>query len=182
MKIAIGTLRKPKIDGIKEGVSSCPYFRDVLESIEFIPTEVSSDISHMPLTIQEVMQGAFNRARNLIKLGIEADYYIGIEGGVSRFGEKAYIFGCVYIQNATGEGHYGFSPMAEVPKLVDARLYENGEELGHIMGELSGRTDIRSENGSMGAWTDDMFTRKDEFVDAFKAAIAPFYNSFYTLK
>lgn len=49
------------------------------------------------------------------------------------------------------------------------------------MGELSGRTDIRSEKGSMSAWTEDMFTRNEEFSVAFKAAIAPFYNQYYTL-
>jgi len=49
------------------------------------------------------------------------------------------------------------------------------------MGELSGNTNIRSENGSMGAWSDDMFTRADEFSAAFKAAIAPFYNEYYKM-
>lgn len=49
------------------------------------------------------------------------------------------------------------------------------------MGELSGRVDIRSENGSMGAWSEDMFTRKDEFSVAMKAAMAPFFNKYYKL-
>ena len=47
------------------------------------------------------------------------------------------------------------------------------------MAELSGKVDIRSENGSMGAWSEDMFTRKDEFEVAMKAAMAPFFNKFY---
>lgn len=54
-------------------------------------------------------------------------------------------------------------------------------ELGPLMGELSGKANVRSENGSMGAWTDDMLIRSDEFSAAFKAAIAPFYNAFYKL-
>lgn len=180
MKIAIGTLRKPKIDGIAAGVTQCPYFKEHLD-IEYLPQEVSSDIAHMPLTVDEVMQGAMNRAQNMKKNNVEADYYIGIEGGTTRFGEKAYIFGCVYIENVSGEGHFGFSPMVEVPSVVERLLYEEGKELGPVMGELSGKTDIRSENGSMGAWTDDMFTRKDEFSVAFQAAIAPFYNQYYNL-
>lgn len=49
------------------------------------------------------------------------------------------------------------------------------------MGELSGKVHIASENGSMGAWTEDMFTRKDEFEVAMKAAIAPFFNKYYRL-
>ncbi len=71
--------------------------------------------------------------------------------------------------------------MVEVPAEVERRLYECDEELGPVMAELSGKTDIRSENGSMGAWTEDMFTRKDEFSVAMKAAMAPFFNRFYKL-
>ena len=135
----------------------------------------------MPKSLEETMQGAKNRAKNLKKAGIVADYYIGIEGGINDLGERKLLGGIVYIENADGKGHFGFSPFMEVPKLVEKRIFENNEELGPIMGELSGKTDIRSENGSMGAWSEDMITRKDEFNTAFKCAIAPFFNAFYTL-
>jgi non-canonical (house-cleaning) NTP pyrophosphatase len=182
MNIAIGTLRAPKVDGIKEGIATCPYFSNILNEVSYLTENVSSGISHMPTTIDEVMQGAQNRANNLLLGGIVADYYIGIEGGVSYFGEKSYIFGCVYVRNNNGEGHFGFSPMVEVPAVCERMIYNEKKELGPIMEALSGVTDIRSANGSMGAWTNDMFTRKDEFVLAFKAAIAPFYNDYYRMK
>ncbi len=182
MKIAIGTLRAPKVDGIKEAVASCPYFSAVKNDIEYILESVSSDISAMPISIEEVMKGAKNRADNLLKTGITADYFVGIEEGSTRLGDRAYVVGCVYVRDTAGTGHYGFSAMVPTPKLIEKKLYEEGRELGPVMGELSGRIDIRSENGSIGAWTDDMFTRKDEFGTAFKAAIAPFYNEYYRLK
>lgn len=72
--------------------------------------------------------------------------------------------------------------MIEVPEKIDALLYVDGLELGKIMGDLSGNVDIRSQNGSMSAWSDDMFTRNDEFSVAFRAAIAPFFNPYYRLK
>ena len=181
MKIAIGTLRAPKVEGIKEAVASCPYFSEVKNEIEYILENVSSDISSMPLSVEEIMRGAKNRADNLLKAGIRADYYVGIEGGSTRLNEKAYVIGCVYVRDIDGTGHYGFSSMISMPKLVEKKLYEEGLELGPVMGELSGRIDIRSENGSIGAWTNDMFTRKDEFGTAFKMAIAPFYNEYYRL-
>lgn len=181
MKIAIGTLRAPKVEGIKEAIAVCPYFSEVKNNIEYILQNVSSDVPGMPLSTEEIMKGAKNRADNLFKAGIQADYYIGIEGGTTRLDGRAYIHGCVYVRDSGGTGHYGFSAMISVPKLVEKRLYEEGLELGPVMGELSGRIDIRSENGSVGAWTDDMFTRKDEFGTAFKMAIAPFYNKYYRL-
>lgn len=181
MDIAIGTTRKPKVDGIMEGFLTCPYFEPFYKSISFLPHEVSSGISHTPLTIEEVMQGAYNRVQDLLTKVESASFYVGVEGGVWARGTTSYLFGCVYVQNEHSVGHYGFSPMVEVPAIIHRMLYEEGRELGPIMGELSGVTDIRSENGSMGAWTNDMFTRKDEFVLAFRAAIAPFFNKYYAL-
>ena len=71
--------------------------------------------------------------------------------------------------------------MIEVPREVEKLLYEEGRDLGSVMDELSGKLDIRSNEGSMGAWSDGMLSRSDEFREAFKGAIAPFFNKYYTL-
>lgn len=180
MKIAIWTTRTPKVEGVKQGILECPYFENK-NNIEYILEKVPSDISDMPLSIEETMQGAKNRAKNLVKLGIDADFYIGIEWGVNVVWEKSYLWWVMYIENKDNEGHFGFSPFMEIPKEVHRLLFEEWKELGPIMWELSGKTDIRSENGSMWAWSEDMLTRKDEFSAAFKAAISPFYNEYYKL-
>ena len=182
MKIAIGTTRKPKIDGVKKAIETCPYFQNIEDEIEYITKDVLSNVSKMPMTLDEIMLGAKNRAKNLFEAGVVADFFVGIEGGVEKFGEKAYLLGCVYIESAKGEGHYGFSPMMEVPEIVWRRMYDKGEELGPIMENLSGGRDVRSENGSMGMWTDDMLVRRDEFVFAFYSAIAPFFNEYYRMQ
>ena len=180
MKIAIGTLRAPKIAGIQKAVESCPYFMNTQSEISYYPHNVESGISDMPLWVEEIMLWAKNRAQNL-RLLESANYYVWIEGGTSAIWDKKYIFWVVYVENAQWEWHYGFSPHLEVPKLIEKMLYEDKKELGPIMGELSGNTDIRSENGSMGAWSNDMFTRTDEFCSAFQAAISPFYNDYYKM-
>lgn len=182
LTFAVGTTRAPKVDGIKEGLSECATrYPDLSVATEFVCEKTESGVSDMPLSVEETMEGAKNRANNLLTMGIEADYYVGIEGGTTRFGDKAYLFGTVYVRNRHGEGHFGLSPMVEVPSEIDRLLYVEGRELGPVMAELSGKTDIRSENGSMGAWTEDMFTRKDEFSVAMKAAMAPFFNAYYRL-
>jgi non-canonical (house-cleaning) NTP pyrophosphatase len=180
MKIALGTTRSPKIEWIKKWIQTCPYFQDILEEIIYLPQNVESGISDMPLSIEEVMLWAKNRAKNLKPIE-SADYYIWIEWGTTAIWEKKYIFWVVYIENNSWEGHYGFSPMLEVPSIVEKKLYDEWQELGPLMGELSGNTNIRSENGSLWAWTNDMLTRTDEFYSAFQAAISPFYNDYYKM-
>ncbi len=179
MRVAIGTMRAPKVDGVKGAFAVCPYFDGVRDFIEYVPCDAPSGVSHMPISRDEVMRGAYGRVRAMRQEGVEADLYIGIEGGTERFGEHAYLFGCVYIENAAGEGHYGFSPALEVPDAIADMLYREGKELGPIMHALTAGKDVRSANGSMGEWSDDMFTRKDEFVSATCAALAPFFNAYY---
>jgi non-canonical (house-cleaning) NTP pyrophosphatase len=91
MKIAIGTERAPKVNGIKAGVAACPYLVHEVDSMEYILKSMPSDISAMPLSVEETMTGAKNRARNLKKSGILADYYIGIEGGTTAILDKKYL-------------------------------------------------------------------------------------------
>jgi len=179
MKIAIWTLREPKIQAIKEAIKACPYFSQ--KEIEYIAQKVPSDVSDMPLSLEETMKGAQNRARNLKNIWVEADFYVGLEWGTFKVGDRTFLLGVVYVENSVWEGHFGLSPAIEVPKKIEKMLYEEGKELGPIMEELSGVVDIRSKNGSMWAWSDDMLTRKEEFVLAFQAAISPFYNSFYKI-
>jgi len=141
MKLAIGTTRAPKIAWIKSWVTACPYLQDT--EVEYFPHNVESGISDMPLTTEEIMLWAKNRAQNLKSLE-SADYYIWIEGGTAKIWDKAYIFWVVYVENHLWEWHYGFSPHLEVPSIVEKKLYEQWLELGPIMGELSGNTNIRS--------------------------------------
>jgi len=179
MKIAIWTTRTPKVDWIKEWVEKCPYLNK--EKIDYITEKVSSDISDMPLSLEETMQWAKNRANNLKKNWIEADFYIGIEWWTYILNNKSYLVGIVYVENKEWEWHFGFSPAIEVPEKIRKMLYEDWKELGPIMEELSWIVDIRSSNWSMGAWSNDMLHRKDEFVLAFQAAISPFFNKYYKL-
>ena len=177
MKIAIGTKRKAKIKGVKKGIAEFIYIQD---TVEFSTHDADSGISHMPLSLDETMSGAQNRALDLKNKNIEADYYIGLEGGLVAVQEKTYLISLAYVLNNNDKGHFGFSPMLEVPQEIHKRIKE-GEELGPIMGELSGNLDLRSENGSMGAWSGDMFKRDDEFAVAVKAALCPFYNQYYKI-
>jgi non-canonical (house-cleaning) NTP pyrophosphatase len=56
-------------------------------------------VSDMPLSIDEIMLWAKNRANNLYKLWIEADYYIWIEWWTTKIWNKKYIWWIVYIKN-----------------------------------------------------------------------------------
>ncbi len=177
MIFALSSEKIPKIEGIKLWASECPYLNTIENT--FHAFSVDSGISSMPLDMSDIMLWAKNRAKNLRPL-IDADYYVWIEWGTTRHGEISYLGGCVYLENIIGEWHYGFSPFIEVPPYIEHLLYNEGKELWPIMQEIMQWHNVRNAEGSMAAWSEGMFPRTDEFSVAFKAAIAPFYNRFYT--
>ncbi len=179
MKIIIGTESPPKIRAIQEAVEKCIYFQ--WQTVEIIPLKVNSDISAMPLSREENMQGAKNRAVNARKFQDDADFYVGMEGGTEIIDGTAYLFGVVYILARNGEGHFGFSNIMEVPRYFHEKLYKEGEELGITLEQATGIQDASKKNGAFWAWSDDMLTRKDQFMFAFLSAIPAFYNSYYQL-
>ncbi len=176
MKIAIWTKSPPKVAAIEEAIKKCVYFEN--KDIEVIPLKVESNISDMPLSIEENMLWAKNRAENS-KKEVEADFYIGMEWWTSKIWEKAYLFWVVYILDNSWKWHYGFSNMMEVPEQFEKRLYENWEELWPVLTEVTWVAGASKKTGAFGHWSDDMLVRKDQFMFAFLSAIPPFYNKYY---
>ncbi|USN58603.1 MAG: DUF84 family protein [Candidatus Peribacteria bacterium] len=66
MNIAIGTKNPAKLNAITLGIESCLYLEG--DNIEIIPESVASDVSDMPLSLEENILGAKNRAKNLKKV------------------------------------------------------------------------------------------------------------------
>ncbi len=144
--------------------------------------KVPSGVSDMPLSLQELREGAKNRAQAIIALGIEADYYVGMEGGVfpDPIGPETWMAGVIYIESVHKVGHYGYTTHIRVPDKIRDRLYDGSNaDLETIMHELAGIESVGEKNGSFGAWSDDMITRTDAFASATQAALAPFFNNFY---
>jgi len=176
MKIAIWTKSPPKVAAIEEAIKKCIYFEN--KNIEIIPLKVESNISDMPLSIEENMLWAKNRAENA-KNEVKADFYIGMEWWTSKIWEKAYLFWVVYILDNNWKWHYGFSNMMEVPEQFEKRLYENWEELWPVLTEVTWVAWASKKTWAFGHWSDDMLVRKDQFMFAFLSAIPPFYNKYY---
>ena len=178
MKIAIWTKSPPKVKAIQQAIDEVVYFKDM--DIEIIPLKVSSDISDMPISLEENMLGAKNRAYNC-KKEVEADLYIWMEWWTTMIEDKAYLFGVVYVLDKNWNSHYGISNMIEIPEYFRWKIYDEGLELWPVSTELTQETWDRRQTWVFGLISDDMITRTDQFVLAFKSAIVPFYNKYYKI-
>ena len=178
MHFAIGTTNKPKSAAIEQVLATCSYTIESTSSLH----KVASGVSDMPLSLREIRTGAKNRAGHCRRECPDADYFVGMEGGVYQDyeGENYWIMGVVYIENKDGIGHYGYSYHLEVPASVVAILLDGrGLDLEQIMHSLGTPENIGDAGGSPSVWSDGMLVRKDEFIYATQAALTPFFNQYY---
>jgi inosine/xanthosine triphosphatase len=184
MLIAIGSTRGPKVQAVKEvaALLKVCFFQKARE-MEFIERAVPSGVSAMPLSLEEVMAGARQRAAHLQKIlraeGIQADFFVGLEGGfvVTQQDGKRFCFlqNWAYVSNGL-QGAYGASGAIAIPERISCEVLERGRELAQVIDEFSDREDVRSQEGTWGILTCDLISRKDAFKIALLNAFAPFYN------
>jgi inosine/xanthosine triphosphatase len=174
MIIAIGTKNNAKVQGFTT------IAKLVWSDASFELTETESGISKQPLSVEEMIAGAINRAKHASSIISGSDYSAGIEGGVFRNNYGTFLGGWVALLRRDGVLGLGSSAFVEVPKDFAARLY-SGEEMGPITTQLFNDHDniIRHSNGTSGILTNNLYTRSKEFEDATRCALAKFVSPEY---
>lgn len=136
---------------------------------------VPSGVNNQPMSDEETYQGAVNRALAAANLTPDADYWVGIEGGIEDLpnGEmqgSAWIV--VYNRERLGKSR---TATFIIPNEV-AQLIREGKELGDADDIVFKRTNSKQANGSVGILTDDVMDRTDYYEHALILALIPFKN------
>jgi len=172
MKILVGSKNPVKIAATKEAFEK--YFEDV----EVLGYEIDSGVPAQPVR-EETFRGARNRAVNLKKMNDEkncgAEFFVGIEGGISDAYGRWFSFGAICIIDKNGNEAFGTSPQFELPSFVIEKLLE-GEELGTVMDEIQNTENTKQKHGAIGFFTKGKMERKELYVAGLTVAIAPFLH------
>jgi len=183
MTIALGSDRASKIMAVRASVARIATIDPSWTNANVVARRVESNVPSMPLTDWQLMQGAQERAfavrESLQSRRLEADIYVGLEGGfhsVSIAGEwHTFLRGWAYATNGQ-QGAFGAAPSISVPAAIVKNVVEGRRELGVVIDEVTGGRDIRSKQGAWGVLSRDLVTRSMSFELALVAAFAPFYN------
>jgi inosine/xanthosine triphosphatase len=135
---------------------------------------VPSGVNAQPMTSEETLQGALNRASTARDLIADADYWIGIEGGVEERGGEMEVFAWVVILSREGIGKSRTATFYLPQELT--RLVRQGVELGEADDVVFGRSNSKQQNGSVGLLTEDVVTRTTYYEQAVILALIPFKN------
>lgn len=181
--IALGSDRAAKILAVRSSIARIAVIDSSWSEATVLARKVESKVPAMPLNDWELMQGARERAlavRDLLNgQRRDADIYVGLEGGfhsVSIEGDwHIFLRGWAYATDGKN-GAFGATPSISVPASLAKKVIEGRRELGLVIDEVTGITDVRSRQGAWGILSRDLVTRAMSFEMALIAAFAPFYN------
>ena len=146
-------------------------------SKEFLINGVSaaSQVSDQPVGDAETFLGAINRVNNAKMAFPEADYWIGIEGGVTidEFGMNA--FAWIYIEDKAGLTGKAKSATFYLPNGI-SKLINSGLELGQADDQFFDKENSKQQGGSVGILTHGVVDRKAFYTQAIILALIPFLN------
>jgi inosine/xanthosine triphosphatase len=146
--------------------------------------EVESGVNHTPLSREESMQGARQRAEALHRIAQHEakpwNYFVGLEGGLDSVLEngerRVFLESWAYVSDGT-RGYFGRSGAVELPELLAEEVFERGTELSIAIDQFAGEAGIRDAQGAWGVLSANRITRQEAFRVALIAAFAPFFNS-----
>jgi inosine/xanthosine triphosphatase len=177
--IVVSSKNPNKIKAAHQG-----FMRLLPATYEVRGISVPSEVPDQPFTDAETLRGAMNRVRNARAAEPDADFWVGIEGGVhvdENDGDAIQSFAWVVV---TGKGGRTGKARTSTYYLAEetAALLRKGMELGHADDEVFGKSNSKHHSGSVGLLTDDVIDRRSYYEDAVILALIPFKNPTLSFK
>ena len=144
------------------------------EEFEVRSVPVSSSVCHQPLSDDETLRGALGRAQQARSLLADADYWVGIEGGVEDQATEMAAFAWVVILSVNGRVGKGTGTFF-LPEAV-AELVRRGKELGEADDIVFSQANSKQDQGAIGLLTDNVVDRTQLYAQAVILALIPFKN------
>lgn len=170
-KITVGSTNPAKIKAVKMAFEKIwPQ-----ESWEVIGVTVSSSVSDQPMSADEAITGARNRARQSLEKTADGIYGVGLEGGLQKIQDKYFETGWAVVVNREGIEGVGSSIKIEVAGEL-LKLIHSGIELGLAMDKVLGQTNTKHGQGYFGTMTNGIISRSQGYSDGLIAALSKFLH------
>ncbi|WP_225333378.1 inosine/xanthosine triphosphatase [Halomicrobium urmianum] len=139
---------------------------------------VDSGVSEQPRRRAETVAGAENRARRALAAG-DADYGVGVEGGVAETDGPPGTWLVMWAAVTDGDRlARGGGPSIRLPDDVAQRVRDGGE-LGPVLDDQAGTSDVGEGVGAAGVLTGGAVDRESSLVHAVAGAFGPFVTDHY---
>lgn len=148
------------------------------ETMELAGVEVASGVGDQPASDEATRRGARNRAKNAYAERGDADYWVGIEGGIETIGDNLMTFAWVAVRHTAGRMGEARTATLTLPPAIRT-LIDEGLELGEANDRLFSTVDSKRNGGAFGLLTNGRYTRESVYTEAIILALVPLVNSLY---
>lgn len=174
-RIVVGSTNPTKIDSTRAAFEA--VWPD--ETFEVTGVKVKSGVSEQPMSFDETIRGAKNRARAAMLLN-PADFAVGLEAGVENMSQGWFDSGWCAVLDSSGSFGIGSSPVLSMPDAMMEQIL-SGKELGQVVDEMTDRSNVKHQEGFFGIVTNGAITRSNAFEYGIAFALARFVRpDFYT--
>jgi len=182
MLIALGTTNKIKIQALEETLKDYPQFTEA--QINFY--SVSSEISDQPLSLEEIITGAKNRAKNAYAACDSCAYGFGIESGLYEANgtQTGFLEGCICCIYDGEDFYMGMSCSFEIPPSILSLVLDKNRDLSQACYEAGITTNAKlgAAEGLIGILTKGRINRKEYTKQCITTALLQLENASWYVK
>ena len=174
MKIVVASRNPVKLRAAREAFGIQFPGRD----IECLAVEVESGVDDQPFSDEETLSGAINRAHNAGERFPDADFWVGMEGGVDTFNGQLMTFAWMAVLGRDGRTGTARTVTLPLPAAVRKQV-EDGLELGEANDRVFATANSKHQGGAFGLLTGGRYTRESVYTETLVIALVPFVNDLY---
>ena len=148
------------------------------EALEFVAVDVASGVSDQPMSDVETRLGACSRAIAARETHPDADFWVGLEGGIEAIDDQLMAFAWMAILGSNGSMGEARTVTLPLPPAVKM-LVDDGLELGKANDRVFSTVNSKHKGGAFGLLTKGLYTREGVYTQALVIALVPFVNDLY---
>jgi inosine/xanthosine triphosphatase len=161
MKVVIGSKNKDKIEILENAL------KEIYLEVEVVGVEADSQIASQPLDKETTKKGTISRARNAKKIEPDADFWLGLEGGLHDYGEGYHLVTIACLINKSGDEFIGEGEEIHLPEVVSEKVKKR-EWFGKVIREYAKNHEIDQ----------NLITRLSPFTQAIQNAYAEYLKKY----
>ena len=150
-----------------------------LHDIRVIPVQVDSGVADQPMSDDETLRGARNRVAEARLKIPDADFWVGLEGGLDFFDQHLMAFAWMVVSGPDNRSSETRSMTLPLPPRVQA-LVESGLELGDANDRVFSTLNSKQGGGAYGLLTDGLMTRESIYTQTLILALIPFVHELWS--
>ena len=172
MHVVIASKSPVKEAAVKKGfLMLFPEVTIVFECVAAV-----SGVGDQPMSSDETRTGAHGRVAHARTLSPDADYYVGLEGGIEEMYGDFYNHGWVVVESKDERRGFGKTFSFALPPAIVRVMREEGLEQSHATDKVLAKSGTKTGTGTIGPLTKDALTYADWYAPAVVSALVPFVN------